>query len=148
MEAKWNQLVEDLAEGRLPFVEAMMSASKAMVQPGDYRAYINHHRSFTMLMSDPRILRRMHQELMAKLDELTEGKFDKRAEERAIRAKDGFRLFSKLADVHDQVYGESPSLLCGATFEECLEQYHRLMGHMETLWDDACRLYREGHFPL
>src|SRR3954470_22377627 len=67
MEAKWNQLVEDLAEGRLPFVEAMMSASKAMVQPGDYRAYINHHRSFTMLMSDPRILRRMHQELMAKL---------------------------------------------------------------------------------
>ena len=22
------------------------------------------------------------------------------------------------------------------------------MGHMETLWDDECRLYREEHFPL
>nr|WP_232366046.1 AbiV family abortive infection protein [Methylocystis silviterrae] len=46
------------------------------------------------------------------------------------------------------MYGDGPPLLSGDSFAECLAQYARLVGHVEALWDDACRHYREARFPL
>jgi hypothetical protein len=68
--------------------------------------------------------------------------------ENAIRSKDGPRRMKKLADAHAEMYGDGPSLLSGATFNECMKQYSSLVGQVEHLWDEACRFYRSKQYAF
>jgi AbiV family abortive infection protein len=47
-----------------------------------------------------------------------------------------------------QTFNGQPSLLSGATFEACLEQYKALLGHVERMWADACEFYTRGNYPF
>jgi AbiV family abortive infection protein len=73
---------------------------------------------------------------------------DMKAIERAITSKDGPRRMKKLADVHAEMYGDGPSLLYGATFDECMKQYSSLLRQVEHLWDEACGFYRRKQYSL
>lgn len=144
-EQDWHILVESLAEGRLSMFD-VIGCNRP--QPGDYFHHVQSSRALMMLLSDTRILKRLHEEVSAKLDDKPA---DKRGEydfNSAAASKDGLRRFKKMLDLQNEMAGSGSSLLNGTTFDECLQQYQKITGHLEQLWIDSRDLYLRQHYPL
>jgi AbiV family abortive infection protein len=146
MSRKWDEMVQDLAEGRLSVVDLLRQTLS--ISERDYFGYVHHFRAMMVLMRDIRVLKRLHREIVGELKQIQGGSeraFDIDAD---IRAKDGRRLFARLETTRREVFDESPPLLTGSTFDECLDQYRSIIGYVEGLWNDGCDMYRRGHYPL
>jgi AbiV family abortive infection protein len=147
-ERAWEKFVNDLAEGHLSILDTMEAIHCHSYQEGDYLGFVSYARSYLSLMQDPRVVRRLLTEINAKLSEITDGKQDLQSIQVGVRSKDGHRLFAKRDAIHTEMFADGPSLLTGATFEDCLAQYRTLIDHVERLWGDACELYQRERFPL
>lgn len=147
-EKRWNELVADLAEGRTSVLEVMRAGQLALAPDGDYEGFITFRRSYHVLMSDPRIIKRLHEEVGREASKHVGGLKGAEQIARKISGRDGPRLFEKLGETQSELFGDGPSLISGKTFDECLSQYKALIAHVERLWADACRHYLEGHYPL
>jgi len=145
---EWEEFVEALAEGRLPILKTMKAVTPHIYEAGDHLGFVNFTRAFHMLMKDERILRRLHSEIGEEIAEVMGKDFDVGKVERGIRSKDGPRRIAKLGSVHAELYGDSPSLIALGTFQECLAQYSRLVGHVENVWNDACQQFRAKKYPF
>jgi AbiV family abortive infection protein len=144
----WETLLEAFASGQASVFETIDGVRPQMYGKGDHQGFVNFTRSLLMMMQDTRFLQRLRVEMNDEIERVTGKKYDDRDFERAVRSKDGPRLMQKLGNINAEMYGGGPTLLQGATFKDCLSQYHKLIGHVEALWQDACRCYRDGHFPL
>ncbi len=143
---KWDEMVEDLAEGRLSPMDLVRGTLS--VSGRDYFGYVQHFRAMMVLMRDMRVLKRLHQELTAELERI-EGNNQSASEIYAsVRAKDGHRLFTTLDSTRKETFSNIPPLITGSTFDECLDQYRSISGYVEGLWSDGCDMYRRGHYPL
>ncbi len=147
-EGLWEQLVDAVASGQPTVFDVIKSTAPQLYEEGDHEGFVMFTRWLLMLMSDPRILQRYHGELGDEMQKALGKKPDMKAIEGAIRSKDGPRRMKKLADAHSEMYGDGPSLLSGATFDECLKQYFSLIGQVEHLWDEACCFYRSKQYAL
>lgn len=147
-DSDWESFVEDLAEGRLPVLEVLKHGREQLCSDNNHEGYVNYSRATQMLMSDVRILQRMMGEVGVKLKDYGEGKAHAQDLYHKVAARDGHRLFAKLGDYQADLYSDSPPLLVPGTFDECLVQYQRLIAHVESLWDDACRHFHEARYPL
>jgi AbiV family abortive infection protein len=137
-----DALVADVLAGKVSMFDLLGSA-----QSGDYWGFVQRMRLFHVLTDDRRILERFHAELRAKMIEAGVDP-DNGAIERELTRKDGSRRFSKLIEERAQTFKGQPSLLSGATFEICLEQYKTLIAHVERMWADACEFYKLGNYPF
>ncbi len=61
VQAAWSDLVEALAEGRLPILETMKGVIPHIYEKGDHEGFVTFTRAYHVLISDRRILERMHQ---------------------------------------------------------------------------------------
>ena len=147
-EKRWNELVADLAEGRMSVLEVMRAGQLALAPDGDYEGFVTYTRSYHVLMSDPRIVKHLHDEVGREASKHIGGIQGAEQIARNISGRDGPRLFEKLAKTQSELFGDGPSLISGKTFDECLSQYKTLVAHVERLWADACRHCLEGHYPL
>ena len=100
-----------------------------------------------VLSREPRILKQFQAEIRLQILEAGTDP-DDGALGRELARKDGSRRFSKLVEERAQTFKEQPSLLSGATFETCLEQYKALIAHVEQRWADACQFYTLGNYPF
>lgn len=140
----WTDLIEDLASGKM----SVLSLFEQIPKDGQYEEFVTFTRAMHILMRDVRIVQRLHAETTAEIRNKTE-KFQTSDEfERNVKKKDGSRLFEKLAEVRKDLFENGPRFITGATFDEAIKQYQGLISHVERLWEDSCRLYREKHFPL
>jgi AbiV family abortive infection protein len=137
-----DALVADILAGKVSVFDLLGAAPS-----GDYWAFVQKMRLFRVLSHDPRILERFQAEMRAKMVEAGVHPHDG-AIERELARKDGSRRFAKLVDERAQAFNEQPSLLSGATFEACLEQYKALLGHVEGMWAEACQFYTVGNYPF
>ena len=140
---QWIDLIEAVAAGRVSMMDVMRDSQP---ESGDYPGHVHCARAFHMLMQDSRILKRLSAELTETIKasgENNPGRF-----EAAVVSKDGTRRFQKLTRLKKEMTESGPSLLNGATFEECLAQYLKIMAHLEQLWIDSTDLYRRSRYPL
>lgn len=137
-----DTLVADILTGKVSLYELLRSTPS-----GDYWMAVQKMRLFHVLSGDPSILKRFQAEMTAKMVEAGVDP-DDGAIERELARKDGSRRFSKLMEERAQAFSGQPSLLSGATFEACLEQYKFLIGHVERMWSDACQFYTRGNYPF
>lgn len=144
----WDDFVEKIASGELSFMDVMRAMSGQIFEKQDHEAYIYFNRACLVLMQDVRVLKRLAEELSDKIKEHSGKDFDPEAINRGGKSKDGMRLFDKLGKIQAEAYGDGPPLIAGKTFEECLEQYQRLCGYVEELWDQACDQFSQENFPL
>lgn len=145
----FDRLKERLASGEIPVLDFLENASREWREQQDHEAFVIYSRASLMLMREPRIARR----LMIEMDAEFERKFGKRLDHpkinAAVKSKDGARRLAKLNQMHVEEYQDGASLIAtSSTFKEALEQYLALIAHVERLWDDACKLYHEQHYPL
>jgi AbiV family abortive infection protein len=141
----WPRLIEDLASGEQSVLEIFRSVPKN----GDCEGFVTFTRVTHMLLNDLRIVTRLQTELAVEYEKRYSGKIESPdIFTRNFDLKDGKRRFQKLASFRKDMFGDGPSFIRGPTFSEALKQYQDLLAHVEHLWDDACRLYHEGHFPL
>ena len=143
-EADWLTLVEAVAEGRLPLMDLMRNNR---AKAGDYFGHVQCSRAFIMLMQDERIVRRLSSEIQETINRLSDGRQTANLNA-AVASKDGVRRFVKMSGLHAEMANTNPSLLNGSTFEECLQQYLKILGHLEQLWTDSRDFYRRGRYPL
>ena len=137
-----DKVMSDINSGKLSLFDFLMS-----VPNGDYRAHVNAARLFYAMSTEPTILRQFSKELTTRLLEAGGDPSDKSIAKELLR-KDGHRRFSKLVEVRTEMFGNQPLLLSGNTFDECLTQYKSVIGHVETLWNDASRLYLSESYSL
>lgn len=147
----WNQLIEALAAGHISMMDVMQQAKEALWKNGDHEGYVTAMRAMHVMMSDPRLLKRLADDTGAELERLT-GRPAQDAikkQQRDVRAKDGFRLFDKLSSVQEEAYADAPPMLePGLGFQEALATYHRLILHVEDVWNNACEAFMAKRFPL
>ncbi|WP_158744360.1 AbiV family abortive infection protein [Acidisphaera sp. L21] len=141
---QWLAFVEAVADGHVSIME-VMKANRS--EPGDYFGHVQSSRVSMMLLRDERILKRLAIEIGASIDRISAGKHSADLNA-SVASKDGLRRLLKITKLHVEMADNSPSLLTGSTFEECLQQYLKVLGHLEQLWTDSRDLYRGGHFPL
>jgi AbiV family abortive infection protein len=146
MSRKWDEMVEDLAEGRLSVVDLLRGTLS--ISERDYFGYVQLFRAMVVLMRDNRVLKRLHQEIVGELARIQSNSQGAYEIDASVRAKDGHRLFAKLESARRETLDDIPPLLTGSTFEECLGQYKSIVGYVEDLWRDGCDMYRRGHYPL
>lgn len=144
----WDDFVEKIASGEISLMDVMRAMSGEIFEKQDHEAYINFNRASFVMMQDVRVLERLAEDASDKIKELSGKDFDPEAISRDVKAKDGMRLFDKLGKIQAEAYGDGPPLITGNTFDECLEQYQRLCGYVEALWDRACDHYSQENYPL
>jgi AbiV family abortive infection protein len=144
----FDRLREQLASGETSVLSVFNFGSSESGGQRDHEAYVMYFRSALMLMSDLRIMERLSAELGDEYERKAGKKIDHLKINQAIKSKDGARRVAKLNQLHAEAYREGAPLIIASTFAEALEQYLALVAHIERLWDDACKLYREGHYPL
>lgn len=117
------------------------------VPKGDYWAFVEIKRLFYVLLGEPNFT---EQYLSESRSMMVKAGFDPDNDEigKNLTEKDARRRFSKLAEKKSEAFYTQPSLLTGDTFEGCLDQYKALIGYVEKLWAEACRLYKHENFPL
>lgn len=135
-------LVSDILAGNVSLFELLRSAPS-----GDYRAHVQQMRLFHIISRDLRVLKTFQDEMSTRIAEAG-GIPNDGAIEKELARKDGARRFPKLLEERAQAFNGQPSLLNGANFEECLEQYKALIAHVEKMWAEACQLYGVGNYPL
>lgn len=143
-EADWLALVEAVAGGSLSMMDVIRSNRP---EAGDYYGHVQCSRAFIMLMQNERVLKQPSTKIKATINQQSGCKqtADLNA---AVASKEGLRRFIKMTGLHAEMADNNPSLLNGSTFEECLQQYLKIVGHLERLWTDSRDLYRRGHYPL
>jgi AbiV family abortive infection protein len=144
----WEELVEAFAQGQLPIFETIKAVQPIIFEKGDHEGFVNFTRAMHMMMRDVRLLERLIEEMGAEYVRVTGNPYTTSDFDRLVRSKDGPRLMGKLGTVQAEMFGDGPPLLSGRTFKECLDQYHRLVGQVESLWSNACSHYRAGKFAL
>ena len=135
-----DALVADILAEKVSIFDLLRSAPH-----GDYWGFVVRMRLILTLLREPRVLEYFRAEVGV---EIVEAGVDPDAIAKELARKDSFRRFSKLVGKRVQAFHSQPSLLSGATFEACLEQYKALIAHVEKLWADACQLYTLRNFPL
>ena len=140
----WLSLVEAVAAGQISMLDVI---GNNRPEPGDYFGHVQCSRAFMMLMTDTRIVKRLAADIEDEIAERLGGRLTDDLKT-AVASKDGSRRMAKLASLHTEMAATSPAILTGATFDECLQQYLKIMGHLERLWTDSCDLYRRGQYPL
>lgn len=144
----WDDFIERIVSGELSLMDVMRAMSGDILEKQDHEAYINFHRASIVMMQDGRVLKRLSEDALEKAKEHFGKALDPEAIGRDLRAKDGVRLFDKLGKVRAEAYADGPPLITGKTFDECLEQYQRLCGYVEALWDRACDHFGQENYPL
>ncbi|MCC8959303.1 AbiV family abortive infection protein [Bradyrhizobium sp. Pear77] len=147
-ENHFDRLREQLASGEVSVLSVFEFGSSKWRTQHDHEAYVMYSRATQMLMSDVRILKRLMVELDAEFERRAGKRIDHPSINAAVKSKDGARRVAKLNQFHAEAYRDGASLIVASTFAEALEQYLALVAHVERLWDDACKLYRERHYPL
>jgi len=137
-----DALVADILSKKLSTFDLLRSAPS-----GDYWAFVQRMRLLLVLYRDPRVLKHLQEDMRQKMLEAGVDPDDGSIAKELAR-KDGSRRFRKLVEDRAQAFSARSSLLSGATFEACLDQYKALLGHVEKRWADACHLYTLGSFPL
>ena len=95
------------------------------------RAAVESYRFSALLMSDLRILKIVSKEAAERIASF--GGADGSATEKELSRKDGHRRFNKLMEQRGLAFASAASLLSGPDFESCLEQYKKLIAHVEGL---------------
>ena len=114
---------------------------------GDYWAFVQRMRLLRVLSRDPRAVKQFQAETVAKMVEAGVNPHDGAITKKLTR-RDGSRRFAKLVEERAQAFNEQHSLLSGATFEACLEQYKVLIAYVERTWADACQFFGGGNYPF
>lgn len=135
-----DTLIADILAKKTSLLDLLHS-----VPSGDYSAFVQRMRLLHVLSRDPRMLEHFWADLRLKI---VEAGVDGDTVEKELARKDASRRFAKLVKEQAQAFNEQPSLLSGATFGACLEQYKALIAHVERIWADACQLYTLGSYPL
>lgn len=135
-------LVSDILSRKVSLFDLLRSAPS-----GDYFAFVHQMRLFHVLSRDLRVLAVLRDEMGERIAEAGGVPNDGEIE-RELARKDGARRFPKLVDERARAFNGQPSLLTGETFEVCLEQYKKLLSHVEKTWSEACQLYNVGNYPL
>ena len=104
-------------------------------------------RLFHIISRDLRVLKTFQDEMSLRIAE-TGGIPNDGAIEKELARKDGARRFPKFLEERARAFNDQPSLLSGATFGECLEQYKALIAYVEKMWAEACHFYGVGNYPL
>jgi len=143
-EADWLALVEAVADGQLSMMDIIRNNRP---EPGDYFGHVHCSRTFIILLHDERIAKRLSAEIQGAIGRVSGDKKSKNPEA-ATASKDGLRRFIKMGRLRAEMATNNPCLLNGATFDECLQQYLKIVGHLEQLWTDSRDLYRRRHYPL
>ncbi|NEH86824.1 hypothetical protein GR239_28575 [Rhizobium leguminosarum] len=137
-----KRIIDEVIPSGMTILEFMQSAPS-----GDYFAHIQMMRFFQIASSDMDFLKRMSAEMKTKMDEAGfEAADDEISPE--LGRRDGARRMTRLNDVMSDAFKTNRSLLTGATFEACLDQYRRLLDHVEKTWSGACGLFLNGNHPL
>lgn len=134
--------MSDILVGNVSLFDLLRSAPN-----GDYRAFVQQMRLFHIISRDLRVLKTFQDEMSMRFAEAG-GIPNDGAIEKELARKDGARRFPKLLEERERAFTDQPSLLSGATFEECLEQYKAFIAHVEKIWAEACNLYSGGNYPL
>ncbi|WP_201404222.1 AbiV family abortive infection protein [Kaistia sp. 32K] len=137
----WDETVQGLLNGGVDLAEYLR------VSEGDHKAYILRFRALHSLHGDPRI-REIMQRQSQKIRSDAGIVVDERRVTSRLSARDAHSRFKIFAEMQKAMLVGEPSLLTGSTFEECLEQYQRLIGCVEKTWETACDLYRGNNYPL
>lgn len=137
-----ENILDGILSNRISLFDLLCAAPS-----GDYWAAVQNARLFHVLSSDPRILQHLLAELRQKLAEVDHDPDDD-AIEKTLLFKDGHRRFSKLVELKHSSSDKQAPLLTGATFDECLTTYKKLIIHVERLWASACQNYQMGNFPF
>jgi hypothetical protein len=90
MSRKWDEIVEDLAEGRMSVLD-LVGRSRS-ISKRDYFGYVQHFRTTIILMRDLRILKRLHQEMAGRLQWIEDNGQGPSEIDADVLAKDGLRL--------------------------------------------------------
>ncbi len=114
---------------------------------GDYFAHIQIMRFFQIASSDLEFLKKLSQEMQEKMD-ASGYKPDNDAISEELARRDGARRMIRLNEITSEAFRTNRSLLTGETFDECLNQYKRLIEHVEKTWSGACGLFLNGNHPL
>lgn len=123
----------------MTILEFMQSAPS-----GDYFARVQMMRFFQIASSDIDLLKRMSSEMKKKMDEAGFEPDDNEISQELWR-RDGARRMTRLNEIMREAFTTNRSLLTGETFEECLDQYERLLDHVEKTWSGACGLFLNGN---
>jgi hypothetical protein len=142
----WEALVATLADGEQSIFGAIQDMAPQFYKDGDHEGFVMMMRAMQMMMSEPRIASRYRGEIGNEVEKALGHKLDFHKITRVFNSKDGARRMRKLGEVQSELIRDGAPLVAGQTFDECLQQYRRLTQHVEHLWDDACRHYREGRF--
>ena len=122
-----DKLVADIVSKKVSVFDLLRSAPS-----GDYFAFVQRSRLFSVLSKDVRFLEHLQADLRRKMVEAGHDP-DNESIAKELARKDGKRRFQKLVDDRAQDLNSGPSLLTGTTFDECLGQYKTVLGHVEKL---------------
>ncbi|MBR0787383.1 AbiV family abortive infection protein [Bradyrhizobium iriomotense] len=148
-EDAFNRLKEELLSSDIPVSSVLDFASREWRERQDHEAFVMYTRAALMLMREPQIIQRLKIEQDEEFERTFGTKLDRPKIIAAIKAKDGVRRVAKLGQLQVEAHQDGASLItASSTFAEALEQYSALLAHVEELWGDACKLYRERHYPL
>jgi AbiV family abortive infection protein len=136
---EFDDLVNAIVDKKVSVIDLLQSCPY-----GDYTAFVQRQRMFHALTEDRRVVERFLEEARSRMVGAGVNPDDDELAAR-IGRRDGFRRFERLVGERRK---PRASLLNGATFEACLEQYRHLVAHVEKMWGEACQLYLAGSFPL
>lgn len=134
-------IVADILSGK----QSVMDLLKAP-QDGNYWGAVQTKRLVSLLFNNHEVVKVFGRELRMAIEQ--HGRSEDGSIDKVLSFKDGHRRFDLLLHKRAEAFGNGPSLLTGATFEECLSQYLKLLTHVENLWADSCQLFRLEKYPL
>lgn len=141
-ESAVKKVIEEVIPKGMTIFDFMRSAP-----PGDYFAHVQMMRFFQIASSDRGFLEKLSQEMQEKM-EASGYKPDSDAISEELGRRDGARRMSRLNEITSEAFRTNRSLLTGESFDECLNQYKRLLDHVEKTWSGACSLFLNGNHPL
>ena len=139
---QFDALVADILADQLSLFDVLGSAPE-----GDYWAHAQARRLGVMLLTDPRVKKKLDAEWQAKAASAGV-RLDHSKIEKDLNRKNARRRLSGLVESRTQALNEGPYFLSGDSFELRLEQYIALLAHVERLWFDAAALYKQGNYPI
>ncbi|MBX5111942.1 AbiV family abortive infection protein [Rhizobium lentis] len=141
-ESAVRKVIEEVIPKGMTIFDFMRSAPS-----GDYFAHVQMMRFFQIASSDLEFLKKLSQEMQEKM-EASGYKPDNDAISEELGRRDGARRMIRLNEITSEAFRTNRSLLTGENFDECLDQYKRLLEHVEKTWSGACGLFLNGNHPL
>lgn len=137
-----KRVITEVIPSGMTILEFMQSAPS-----GDYFAHVQMMRFFQIASSDIDFLKRMSEEMKAKM-EASGYQPDSESISEELGKRDGARRMTRLSEIMGEAFKTNRSLLTGKSFDECLNQYKGLLDHVEKTWSGACDLFLNGNHPL